>query len=66
MAWQVDILDEINMRISEGYGYEKNEYMLWLETRILDGEIRNDDPEYEKELYQVLNGKIKPTFEVKQ
>lgn len=57
MAYVVDLLDEINMRLAEGYSYEKNEYMLLLEAQIIDGEIRNDDREKLSELYRVLNDK---------
>lgn len=57
MAYVVDLLDEINMRLTEGYSYEKNEYMLLLEAQIIDGEIRNDDREKLSELYRVLNDK---------
>ena len=55
MGYVVDLLDEINMRLAEGYSFDKNEYMLNSEARIMEGETRNDDKDELRKLYQKLN-----------
>lgn len=59
MAYEIDLLDEINMRLSDGLGYEVNEYLLLLEAQIIEGEVRNDDKGKLDEMYRVINNTTK-------